>query len=112
MVLEQGAAEHREQWNCPGQCPVEPDDCSEEIAERLIPIERLTGTSGLKTCPRWYASQSSAHRAAKARVRMEKGGLGVIDECDNALIEAVEEIDAAVNAKLERDEELRKLKQK
>jgi hypothetical protein len=43
---------------------------------------------------------------------MEKGGLGVIDECDNALIEAVEEIDAAVNAKLERDEELRKLKQK
>lgn len=111
-MLEQEAENHRERWNCPGQCAIEPDDCSPEIAERLGRIERLTGTSGLKTCPRWYASQSSAHRAAKARLRMEKGGLGVIDECDNALIEAVEEIDAAVNAKLERAEEQRKLKQK
>lgn len=75
QVLAENAAEFRKQWNCPGVDRPEPSECSPELREKLVPVERLTGASGLKTCPCWYAWQPGAHVVGEAYQWMKEGGL-------------------------------------
>lgn len=111
QTLREGAEAFRREWRCPGEGRREPEE-DEAVAARLRPVERLTGASGMRTCPQWYASRPWAHRAAQARRWREHGELAAVDVPTSALVAAVETIDASVSARQQDDDERRERRRK
>lgn len=114
-MLIESAADMRRQWGCPGAGGAEPEEPTEMAQERLAPIDRMFGVSGLKTCPGWYLSQPGAQIAAEAYQCSEKPG--GIESCfgrdpPRTLVLAAIAVRKGVNARQEDDEERRERERK
>jgi len=108
-ALREAGKEAAEQWRCPFVCGGgEPAQASDEVAPVLAEVERVTGATGLRTCPNWYASQKGCQTVAQARLWAERGLLKErYGRPSLALYEAIEALDAARSARDRDDDERR-----
>jgi hypothetical protein len=106
-VRLQMAQDAQEYWNCPGAKTTEPESPPDLAEDRLRAVAALTGISGLKTCPHWYASLPCAHEAARARRWRDKGQLGNLEDQPCVLAAAIDQIDEGLSAR-ERDDDERR----
>lgn len=100
-------------WRCPrytgAPCPSEPSD---EVRPTLVAIERLTGVSGLRTCPNHVTQDPVIATACAARQREEHGTIrDRYGPPTLRLMQTIECIDGALAAR-ERAERKAREKQK
>ena len=95
-------------WGCPGVGGLEPQrPTTRNAREALEAVERVTGIGGFRTCPRWYAMQPGGIAAAEAYDWAREGGIeaGFGKDPPHALVQAVQLIRRAYNARREDDDE-------
>lgn len=118
-ALTGAAKELQEHWQCPcaghnNHQELLPED--EACVEALQNVERLTGATGFKTCPNACLREGSptypaVQRVARARLYRDKGQLQLLEGklVQQDLVEAMELVDRAVDARSKRElEDIRK----
>lgn len=112
--LEEQAVARQRNWSCPFGRHDLPDDVSRlpgPAQETLVAVETLTGARGLTTCPLYYVRQPHVAEACRARKLAEQHLLTVrYGDVPGVLLEAIELVDAGINARLADDSERSKQK--
>lgn len=104
--------QNRIKWRCPSR-PHDDDELDREAQTTATLIEGLVkakrGT--IKTCPRFCASSSDAHRAMRLYRATQSGGVNFDDDPPAVLLHAVDTIAGADAARQEREMQDAKNKQ-
>ena len=94
-------------WRCPGDgsCDEPTEPVTDPMRRQILgDTEKLTGASGLRTCPMWYASLPWVHRAVRANAWREKGQLELVEpDPSYRLIQAVDLVSSAQGRQFRED---------
>ena len=106
--------EDARKWRCPFVCGGrEPREPAPEAVEPLQEVAATIHATGLTTCPNWYASQPAARTVLRARKWAERGLLRErFGKPSLALMEAIDEVDEALDARERDDDERREEERK
>jgi len=102
-------------WRCPCATGEDPPQSADELhplaQEAVDRVSALTGARGMTTCPLWYARLPWVGEACRERKWAERGLLAQrVGEAAPAYMDAIDCIDASVNARMADD--LRRAREK
>lgn len=98
-MLTEIALKAKAMWRCPGNRSCDPprEELDAKCAQDLVAVQRLTGVSGLRTCPNWYASLPWVVRANRVRLWRNHGALSAITQSiSHEMLTAIDAIDQGV----------------